>query len=158
MQSREGLIDRLKVPAYRVGAHLAVGFLDRFLDLGDRLFARQYARDRKVAGLHDRVDAAAHAGFFSHSVSVDGEEADAFLDHLLLQLARQALPHAVRRSRNIQQKHRTGSGVLEHVDLVDEVELMAGDKLGVVMRYAERIGRGLARRCEIVIAPDFFES
>ena len=25
-------------------------------------------------------------------------------------------------------------------------------------RYADRIGRGLVRRCETVIAPDFFES
>ena len=97
---RECVIYRLKFPAYHATrSHLAVGLLDRLLDLGDRLLARQYARDCKVAGLHDRVDAAAHAGFLGHSVSVDGEEADFFLDHLLLQLARQALPHAVRHGR-----------------------------------------------------------
>ena len=109
VQMRECLIYGLKVPAYHVRSHLAVGLLDRLLDLGDRLLAQQYVRDRKIAGLHDRVDAAAHAGFLCHGVSIDGEEADSFLDHLLLQFARQALPHAVRPSRNIQQKHRAGS-------------------------------------------------
>ena len=31
-------------------------------------------------------------------------------------------------------------------------------KLAFLIRYEERIGPGPKRRCEIVIAPDFFES
>jgi hypothetical protein len=42
-------------------ALFAIRLLDGLLDLGDGLIARQYAGDGEEAGLHDGVDARAHA-------------------------------------------------------------------------------------------------
>ena len=98
-------------------------------------------------------------GALATLVGVDRVEADPLLDDLLLHLARQLVPDLVGGQRRVQQERRARRGVLEHVDLVDELELVAGDEAGAwCTRYAERIGRGLERRCETVIAPDFFES
>ena len=55
-------------------AALAVGLLDGVLDGGDGLFARQHAGDGEEAGLHDGVDAAAHAGDLGHLVAIDDVE------------------------------------------------------------------------------------
>ena len=57
-------------------AALAVGLLDRLLDLRDGFFARQHAADGKEAGLHDGVDARAHPGFARDRVAVDHIELD----------------------------------------------------------------------------------
>jgi hypothetical protein len=56
------VIDGGEVAAYHLVPLLAVGLLDRFLDLGDGFLARQDAGDGKEAGLHDGVDPPAHAG------------------------------------------------------------------------------------------------
>jgi hypothetical protein len=65
-------------------AALAVGLLDRFLDLRDGFVARQHAADGEEAGLHDGVDARAHAGFARHLVAVDHVELDLLAQHLFL--------------------------------------------------------------------------
>ena len=81
------------------------------------------------------------------------------LDDLLLHLARQLLPDLVGGERRVQQEHRARRRVLEHVDLVQELELMAGDEAGAVDQIgASGSAAGSMRRCETVIAPDFFES
>ena len=118
-------------------AALAVGLLDRVLDLRDRLFARQDAGDREEAGLHDRVDAAAHAGVAGHGGRVDGVEADALLDHLLLHLARQMVPDLAGLVGRVQQENRPLRRVLEHVEAFQELELVAGDEPGL----RDEIGR-----------------
>ena len=51
---------------------------------------------REEAGLHDGVDAAAHARLAGHLVGVDHEEPEPLLDDLLLHLARQVVPDLVR--------------------------------------------------------------
>ena len=130
VQVGERLVHHLEVAAHHLGAALAVGLLDRLLDLRDRLLARQHAGDGEEAGLHDGVDAPAHARPLGQLEGVDGEEADLLLDHLLLHLARQVVPHRVRGVRRVEQEDRARGGVLEHVDLVDELELVAGDEPG----------------------------
>ena len=128
----EGLVHHLAVAAHHLRAALAVGLLDRLLDVRDRLLARQDAGDAEEAGLHDGVDAAAHPHLLGQRVGVDREEADLLLDHLLLQLAGQAIPDRVRGAGRVQQEDRARSGVLEHVDLVHELELMAGHEARAV--------------------------
>ena len=159
VQVRERLIDDLAVPAHDLGPALAVGLLDRLLDVVDRFVARQHAGDREEAGLHDGVDARAHAGALGEVVGVDGEEAELLLDDLLLHLARQLVPDLVGGERRIQQERGAGRRVLEDVDLVDELELMAGDEAGAVdeVRRADR-PRARCAGARSVIAPDFFES
>ena len=61
VQVGERLVHDLAVPAHDLRTALAVGLLDRLLDVRDRLVAGQDARDAEEAGLHDRVDARAHA-------------------------------------------------------------------------------------------------
>ena len=58
----EGRIHRREILLHHAFAALAVGLLDGVLDGGDGFFARQHAADGEEAGLHDGVDAAAHAG------------------------------------------------------------------------------------------------
>ncbi len=68
-------------------AFLGVGLLDRLLDLSDGVFARQHAGKGEEAGLHDGVDATAHAGCFGHIVGVDGVNLQFFGEDLLLNIA-----------------------------------------------------------------------
>ncbi len=121
-------------------AALAVGLLDRVLDLRDRLLAGQDARDREEAGLHDRVDARAHAGGLGHLVGVDHVELQLLLDDLLLHLAGQVVPHLVGGERRVQQEHRARPGIGEHVVLLEEGELVAGHEAGALhqVRRADR--------------------
>ena len=58
----------------------------------------------------------------------------------------------------VQQEDGARRGVLQHVDLVHELELVAGDEARPVHEVGGADGRGLERRCETVMAPDFFES
>ncbi len=51
-----------------------------------------------------------------------------FVDQLLLDFSRQPIPHLVGPVGRIQQEHRPVHGVLEHVDPLQELELMAGDE------------------------------
>ena len=55
-------------------ALLAVGLFDRLLDVGDGLVPRQDAGDGEEAGLHDGVDAPAHAGALGDAVGIDDVE------------------------------------------------------------------------------------
>ena len=70
----------------------------------------------------------------------------------------EVLPHLVGRERCVEQERAAVAGVLEHVEAVEEAELVAGDEVGLV----DEIGRpdrvGPNRRCDTVIEPDFFES
>ncbi len=91
-------------------------------------------------------------------VGVDGEEAELLLDDLLLHLARQVVPDRVRAVRRVEQEDGAGGGVLEHVDLVEELELVAGDEAGLLDQVGRADRPRAERRCETVIAPDFFES
>ena len=84
-------------------------------------------------------------------VGVDHVEPQLLLDDLLLHLARQLVPDLVRPERGVQQERRRRARVLEHVEFLEEVELVARDEVALLIRYAERIGRGPKRRCEIVI-------
>jgi hypothetical protein len=119
-------IDRSEVALYDFRSLFSVGLLDGLLDLGDRFLARQDAGYREEAGLHDRVDAAAHADFAGHSVGVDGVKGELLLDDLLLDLPGQVLPDLVLREGSIQEEDASGHGVLEHVEALEEAELVAG--------------------------------
>ena len=79
-------------------------------------------------------------------VGVDGEEAELLLDDLLLHLARQVVPDLVGREWGVQQERRARRRVLEHVDLVDELELVAGDEPGAIdeIRRSDRVAGSLA--------------
>ena len=123
-------------------AALAVGLLDGVLDGGDGLFARQDAGDGEEAGLHDGVDAAAHAGDLGDLVAVDDVELQLLGDDLVLHGARQLVPDLVGIEGAVEQEGGAGFGELQHVDAFQEGELVAGHeiRLGDEVAGADRLG------------------
>ncbi len=81
-QVRDGGVDGGEVLGHNRFTTLAVGLLDGLLDLLDGFVARQHAADGEEAGLHDGVDARAHAGFAANLVAVDHIELDLLAQHL----------------------------------------------------------------------------
>jgi hypothetical protein len=65
-------------------AALGVGLLRELLDARDRLGRGQHAGEMEEAGLHDRVDAVAHADFFGDGEGIDDPQVDRLVDELLL--------------------------------------------------------------------------
>ena len=128
----QGLVYQFAVPPHHLRPALAVRLFDGLLDVRHCLLAGQDARDAEKARLHDSVDAPAHAGLLCERIGVDGEEPDLLLDNLLLHLPWQVIPDLVGGVGRIQQENRSLSGVLKHVDLVEEVELVAGHEAGAV--------------------------
>ena len=138
----QGRVHRGEVALDDLRALLAVGLLDRLLDLGDRLLARQDAGDREEAGLHDRVDAAAHAGLLGHVVGVDGVDLQLLVDDLVLDLARQVLPDLVLGVGRVQQEGAARHRVLEHVVALEEAELVAGHEVRLLDEVGGADGAG----------------
>ncbi len=131
-QVLDGRIDGGKVLLHNGFAALAVGLLDGVLDLGDGLLARQDAADGEEGGLHDGVHAAAHAGLFGHIVAVDHVELELLLDDLLLDFHRQLVPDLIGPEQAVEQEDAAGLGIFEHLELLEEVELVAGHEVGLV--------------------------
>ena len=123
-----------------------------------RLVAGEHTGEGEEAGLHDGVDPPAHPGGLGNLHRVDDVELQLLLQHRLLELARQLVPQLVRGIRRVDQHHRSGRRQLEHVQPVDELELVHAHEPACLTRYDERIGPGPKRRWLMVIAPDFFES
>ena len=86
-------IHRLEVFLNHRLAALAVGFLNGLFDRFNGIFTRQNSADGEEAGLHDGVDAIAHAGIARHFVAVDHKKSQVFLDDLILDLAWKMIPH-----------------------------------------------------------------
>ena len=123
------------LPNHRFAA-LAVSLVNRLLDLRDRFLARQDAGDREEAGLHDRVDALAHAGVLGDLVAVDHIELQLFLDDLLLHFSREVVPDLARAERAVEQERSADIGRAQHVQALEERELVAGDEV----RLADQVG------------------
>ena len=131
MQVGERGVDRLEVALHDLRAALLVGLFDRVLDLGNCLFGWQDTGNREEAGLHDRVDSTPHAGLACDLGRVDHVKADALLEQLCLNLTRQVIPDLAGRIRRIEQEDRLLPGMFEHVDPLQELELMARDEAGL---------------------------
>ena len=125
-------VDRRPVLLDHLRAALSVRLLDRLFDLGDRLVARQHAGDREEAGLEDDVDATGQAHLARDPGGVDGVDLDVLGEDLLLDGPRQRIPDLVRRVPAVEQQRGAGRRPPEHVDLIEQPELMAADEARVV--------------------------
>ena len=80
------------------------------------------------------------------------------LDDARLHRSRQLIPDVLGAERAVQQERAALAGSIEHLEALEEAELVAGDEIGLVDQIWGRIGSGPKRRCETVTEPDFFES
>ena len=114
-------------------AFFVVGLLDGFFDLRDGFLTGKHTRKCEEAGLHDRVDAAGHAGVACDRAGVDDVEADLLVDDLFLHGCGQSVPHVIGAVGTVQQEGRSGLGEFQHLHFVEENELVACDE--VRLRY-----------------------
>src|SRR5574341_192752 len=131
-QVLDGRVHRIEILLDDGLAALAVSLLDGVFDLGDGLLARQDAADGEEGGLHDGVDASAHAGLLGDIVTVDDVELELLLDDLSLNFGGQVIPDFIRAIKAVQQENAAGPGVLQHIELLEEIELMASHKIGLI--------------------------
>ena len=144
VQVRQGGVDGGEVLLDDLGAALGVALLDRVLDARDGLVRGEDAGDREEAGLHDGVDAAAHPRFAGHAHGVDGVDLQALGEDRLLHLARQVVPQLVRRVGRVEEEHRARGRALQHVVVLEQLELVAGHEAGA----ADEVGRAQRARAE----------
>ena len=119
-----------------------------FLILRDGLVVGQDVGQGEEAGLHDGVDALTHAGGLGHLAGVDGIDLQLLVDDVLLHRARQLVPQLFSREGGVQQEGGAGGGIIQHVVLFQEDEVVAGDEFGV----ADQIGRLDRMRAEAQMA------
>ena len=131
-QVSQSLVDRVQIHLHDVGAFFCVALPDRIFDCGDGFFARQYSGDGKEAGLHDRVDPAAHPGCMSDLVGVDHKEARLFRDDLFLHRFRQVTPDLVGAEWRIQKKSPVWCDLIDHVVAFEKARLMAADEIRLI--------------------------
>ena len=115
-----------------LGAAAAVGLGDRRLDLGDRLLPGQHARDREEAGLQHGVGPAGQARLASDVAGIDRVNLDPFGENLLLDRAGQRIPDLIRWQLAVEQQRRSRGRQAEHVDPVQQAEVMAADEAGLL--------------------------
>ena len=132
VQMIQGRIDRGEVLLDQHLTLLAVGLLDGFLDLLDGFRLGQDVGQSEEAGLHDGIETTTHARFARHLVAVDDPELQLLLEDGLLDFAGQMLPDLIRAVGGVQQKGRAVIGVLQNIEPLQEVELMTGDKGGLL--------------------------
>ena len=87
--------------------------------------------------MHHRIDARSHAVLTGHLVGVYTVKFQVFVDNLLLHFSWQLIPHLIGRVGSVQQENRSGSCLIEHFELLQELELVAGHKIG----FLNQVGR-----------------
>ncbi len=76
MEVGQGVIHRREVARHHLGPLAGIALLDALLDKRDRLVPRQDTGQGEEAGLHDGVDAIAHAVALGDPIAVDAIELD----------------------------------------------------------------------------------
>ena len=136
MQMTErGIHGRVILLHHRITA-AAIRFFNRLLDCVDRFLFGKHSADGEEAGLHDRIDAAAHARIAPHGIAVDHVEFQLLGNDLLLNVAWEVVPNFVWSIRAIEQKRGARHGRVQHVQPFQEGKLMASDKVRLVHKVA----------------------
>ena len=107
----------------------------------DRLLARQNPRDGEEARLQHDVDPPGQARLAGDPPCVDRVDLDLLGEDLLLDGTRERVPHFVRRVRAVEQQRRAGRRAGEHVDAIQQPELVAADEARALheVRRADRL-------------------
>ena len=134
VQRFQGAVDDRLVTRDDVGAALAVGLRDRFLDAGDRLLGRQHTGDGEKARLQNGVGAPGEPRLPGEPAGVDGVDLEVLGQDLLLHRTGERVPDDVRRVAAVEQQGGARGGPAEHVHLIQQAELVAADEAGVDTR------------------------
>ncbi len=129
LQSR---VNSLVVHGHDLFAGFAVALGDRCPDLGYRLVLRYNPGNRKKAGLHDDIDTSAKADLATQANTINYIELKLFCDNFLLHLKGQLSPDLFLVIGTIKQKGCSLLSLIEHVVLLKEGEVVAGNKIGGV--------------------------
>ena len=132
VQMFEGAVDSGEVLSNNSVALLTVGLLNGFPDLFDGFVTRQDAGDGEEAGLHDGVDAAAHAGLLGNGKSVDRVELQLFFNDGFLAFDREFVPDFFRTVNGVQEEGAALLGEAEDVQFFKEGEHVAADEGSVI--------------------------
>ncbi len=125
-------VDRRMVLLDDQPASSAVGLRDRLLHRRDRLVVWHHVRQCEVAGLHHGVDAPGHTDLGGHAGGIDREDAQLPVDDLALDGLGEVSPDLVGRERCVEQEDPAVASVLEHVESIEQAELVAGDEVGLL--------------------------
>ncbi len=141
MDVQKGLVDCGVVHRHHLLPGLAVALLDGPLDLGDRRLERDDPGNLEEGGLHDHVDARAEPQLLGELDGVYRVDLELFVDDLLLHLDRHLVPHLVVGKRRAEEESAARFRLAEHVVLLQEGEVVAGDEVGVVdqVRRVDRL-------------------
>ena len=110
-------------------ALLGVGFGNGLLDVADGFIRGNHAGQLEEAGLHNHIDAAAHARFAGHGKSVNRVELDVLVQNLLLHAGGQRVPELVRRVRAVHQESGAVGGILQEVEQIQQGRLVQGQEV-----------------------------
>ncbi len=113
-------------------ARFAVALLDGILDLFQGSGQRDDVGDLEEGGLHDDVDAGAQAKLFTQLDGVDHVELQLLVDDLLLHFPGHLVPDLILLEGGAEQEGAARLGLGDHVVLLQEGEVVAGDEVGVV--------------------------
>src|ERR1019366_4156727 len=103
---------------------------DRFLDMPDRLFARQDTGYREEAGLKNGIRAYAETDVARHGGRVDNKEAQLLVDDLLLHGPWQFVPGLILPIGAVEKEDAAHSGDPQQVLPFQKPELMTGNETG----------------------------
>jgi hypothetical protein len=137
VQLLQRAVDRRLVALDHLGAAAAVGLRDRLLDPGDGLVARQHAGDGEEAGLQHHIDPPGEPDVAGDPARIDRVHVDALGEDLLLDRPRQRIPDLGRRVLAVEQQRRPGRRSAEHVELLEQPEVVAADEA----RVLHQVGR-----------------
>ena len=122
-------------------ALLGVGLLCSGLHVFNGLIRRDDVGKLEEGGLHDRVDAVAHAGFLGKLDGVDVVELDVVLCNRVLQLRRKLLFHLLERPLGVKQERAAFLDAVGHIIMRDIGRVVAGHEVSRVDQIRALDGR-----------------
>ena len=134
---RQRAVHRRLVALHHLGAAAAVGLGDRGLDALHRPLPLEHAGDGEEAGLQHGVGAPGQPRRAGDLAGVDHVELDLLLEHALLQLARERVPHLVRAVAGVHQQRGSLARAVEHLGSLEDPALVAADEA----RLRDEVGR-----------------
>ena len=136
MQIGESIIYRLYVLVNNVITFFAIRLPDGGLDFFYSFFTGKHTGYGKKAGLHNRVDALAHAARMGYFIGIYGIKLCLLVDQVLLNNFWEFAPEFRRRIGRVQKQGSTLLEIFDQVDHHKEDPVVATDKL----RLGNQIG------------------